>query len=93
MLSLDTHFEAESASDWPSLGYLGEALGFIAAERARWTAARESATGLNADGNGSETGENEGGGEDGLNDKEEEEVWNQVFGTSFSSIILLEYCF
>jgi hypothetical protein len=81
----DAQTEPESALDWPSLGYLDEALSFIAAERARWTAARESTNGLNVGGNSSETGaisEDEAGGEGRSNHKEEEEASNQVFGTS-----------
>jgi hypothetical protein len=91
----DTQTEPESALHWPSLGYLDEALGFIAAERARWTAARESTNEFNAGGNSSETGaisEGEAGGEDESINKEEEDAWNQVFGTSFQPIILLEFC-
>lgn len=80
----DTFLQAESAPEFPSLGYLDEALSFIAAERARWTAARESTSGLNDGRNGSEnvaiSGDDDDD-EDGLDHKEEAEG-HVAFGKS-----------
>ena len=47
----ETAVDIEDASDQalPSLGYLDEALSFIAAERARWRAARQLAGGTASD--------------------------------------------
>lgn len=49
----------------PSLGYLDEALSFIAEERARWSAAREGGVGAGGSGSGSGAGAGESGGVDG----------------------------
>jgi len=81
------HAEAESSQTGllPSLGYLDEALGFIAAERAKWSAARENVS-SNATGSGSraegsrerEEGENENE----MGKEGEGGEWQHVIGMS-----------
>jgi hypothetical protein len=68
----------------PSLGYLDEALSFIAAERVRLTAARASANNLNGDvGGASGSRERLGRESDGDNDglrQQEGEDWRDAIG-------------
>jgi len=88
------HAEAESSQTrlFPSLGYLDEALSFIATERAKWSAARDNVS-SNATGSGSwaegsreleEEGENENENENGMGQEEGGGggEWQHVFGMS-----------
>jgi hypothetical protein len=66
----------------PSLGYLDEALSFIASERARLTVARSSTTG----GDSNEQVSKESEGEDGLRQQEGED-WRDAIGKFSPNLI------
>ncbi|KDR70200.1 hypothetical protein GALMADRAFT_891423 [Galerina marginata CBS 339.88] len=74
-----TRLEEVSKQELPSLGYLDEALSFIAAERARWSAARPSTSWTSGPSDSREIGDEAGSGEEGEGQEGEGEAeWKQV---------------